>query len=171
MLLLMQGSILLGGLVSILPNVSALIKLLLQASRHAVYVDWTKVVFVYELVFHSSISMFLVWLQIRPKILSLKDCDHIVPNQCSICNVRVGEWSDRFRVTSKRHRTTKDQSTSNHILIMCEILAAITMVHGITCGGWRYQIIHQSITEKLSIYSSKLSNVLFHHFQSLGAVF
>ena len=86
MMLLMQGNIILEGPVSILPSVSALIKLLLRSSCHVVYIAWTQVMIVYEIVADSSITMFLDWLQIRPHILSLKDCVHLVPNQCSVCN-------------------------------------------------------------------------------------
>ena len=53
---------------------------------------------------------------------------------------------------------------------MCELLATISAVHGITCDGWMYQIITQSITERLPTYSSEYYNVLFQSFQSLGPV-
>ena len=52
-----QGSILLEGPVSLLSSVSALGKLLLRSSRHVVYVAWTQVMVVYEIVSHSSITM------------------------------------------------------------------------------------------------------------------
>ena len=67
-MLLIQGSILLEGPVSLLPSVSALIKLILCASRHVVYVYWNQVVILYELVAHSSITIFLGWIQIHPHI-------------------------------------------------------------------------------------------------------
>ena len=53
---------------------------------------------------------------------------------------------------------------------MCEIISNIGAVHGIACGGWRFQIYPQSITEGLPIYSSKPYDVLFYRFQGLGAV-
>ena len=170
MLLLMQYSIFLEGSVSLFPSVNSLSNLLLHAIRHVVYFSCGKVVIVCELVSHSSITMFIGWLHIRTRILSLKDCDYLVPNQRSVCNERVGERYESFRVTSKHRRPTEDLSTSNHLLILCEILDTISVVHGITCNGWMFQIIHQSITERLSIYSSKSSDVLFHRFQSLGPV-
>ena len=123
---------------------------------------------VYDLVAHFSITMFLGWIHIRPRIQSLKDCYHLVQNQRSVCNEQFGEWYDSFRVTSKCRRPTEDQSMRYHLLIMCELLSIISAVRGITCGDWRYQIIPQYVTNRLSIYSSKSSNVLFHSFQSLG---
>ena len=125
----------LKGLVYLFPCVSALSNLLLRVSRHMVYAAWAKVVIIYELVDHYSITMFLGWLQISTLIQSLKYCDHIVPNQHSFCNEQLGEWYDSFRVDSKLYRSTEDQSTSNNLLIMCEILATISAVRGITCGG------------------------------------
>ena len=118
----------LKGLVYLFPCVSALSNLLLRVSRHMVYAAWAKVVIIYELVDHYSITMFLGWLQISTLIQSLKYCDHIVPNQHSVCNERVGEWYNSFRVASRHHRPTKDQSMSNHILIMCGILSTIIAV-------------------------------------------
>ena len=142
----------LKGLVYLFPCVSALSNLLLRVSRHMVYAAWAKVVIIYELVDHYSITMFLGWLQISTLIQSLKYCDHIVPNQNSVCNERVGECSNSFRITSKYRGPTDDWCTSNHLLIMCEILSTIGSVRGITSGGWSFQIITQSITEGLSTY-------------------
>ena len=68
MFLLMKASILLKGPVSLLPSVSALSKLLFCASCHVVCVAWTKVVIIYELVAHYSVTVFLGWLQVRPYI-------------------------------------------------------------------------------------------------------
>ena len=59
MLILMQGSIFLEGLVPLLPSVYALIKLLLHARFHMFYVAWTKVVIIDEIVNHPSVTMFL----------------------------------------------------------------------------------------------------------------
>ena len=140
----------------------------LRAIRHVVYVDWTQLSIVYELVAHSSTTVFLGWLQIRPRIRYLKYCNHLVTNQRSVCNERVGELSNSFEVIYKRRRPTEDQSTSDYLPIMCELIATISTVRGITCGDWRYQLIPQFITERLSIYSSNSSNLLFHRFQSLG---
>ena len=53
---------------------------------------------------------------------------------------------------------------------MCEVLVAISAVRSITCGNWIYQIIPKSVTEGLSIYSQKSSDVLFHRLQRLGLV-
>ena len=108
MLLLMKGRILLESPIYLLPGVSVLNKLLLCTSRHVVYVALHQVVIVYELVAHYSITMFIDSLQIRPRIRSLKYCDHLVPNKRSVYNERVGEWYDSFRVTSKRRRPTED---------------------------------------------------------------
>ena len=151
MLILMQGSIFNEGPVSISPSVGALRNLLLCASQHGVYVLWTNIVIVYEILSHPSIMMFLAWIQIRPCIRSLKHYAPILLNNLLVCNKRVGEWSNRFRVTPKRRRPTEDQSMRDHLLIMCEILADISAVNHITCGDWRYQIISQYITERLSI--------------------
>ena len=151
MMILMQGSIFLEGLVPLLPSVYALIKLLLHARFHMFYVAWTKVVIIDEIVNHPSVTMFLGWLQVRPCIWSLKYCDHIIPNQRSVYIEQVGECSNRFRVTSRHRSPTENHSTIYHLPIMCEIPATIVTVHGITCGGWRLQIIPQSITEGLSI--------------------
>ena len=98
MLKLMQGIILLEGLVYIFRSVSALENILLRARQHVVYVAWTQVMVVYELVYHFSITLFLGWIQIRPRKRSLEYCDHLFPNQRSICNERVGEWSDKIPI-------------------------------------------------------------------------
>ena len=168
MLLLIQARIILEVPVSLLPSVSGQVELLLRASRHMVYVAWTQVMVLYELVDHSSTTILILWLQIHPYIWSLKDCNHLITNHCSLWNDQVVEWSDRFRVTSKHNRTTENQSTSDHLLIMCEVIATITEASEITCADWSYQIIPKFITDGLSIWSSKSSDVLFHCFQSLG---
>ena len=168
MLLLMQGSIILTGPVSIFPSVSELINLLLCAIFHVVYVAWTQVMVAYDLVAYSSVTIIIEWLQIRPRILSLKDCNNIVPHHRSIYDERLFECSNNFRVDSKRRSLTEDHSTSDNLLIMCEVLATISVVCGITCNNWRYQIIHQSITKRISIYSLESSNSLFYRFQSIG---
>ena len=108
MLLLMQGSILLEISVSLFPSVSALGDLLLRSICHMVYFAWTQVMVVYAIAAHYSITMLLVWIQIRPRIQSLKYSDHLVPNQRSIYNEQFGEWSDRLRVTSKHLRPTEN---------------------------------------------------------------
>ena len=59
MLLLMKGNIFIEGKFYFLPSVSALRKLLLCAIIHMVYVAWTKVVIIYELLAHYSITIFL----------------------------------------------------------------------------------------------------------------
>ena len=108
MLILMQGSIFLEGLVPLLPSVYALIKLLLHARFHMFYVAWTKVVIIDEIVNHPSVTMFLGWLQVRPCICTLEDCNNFISNQCSVCYEQVGEWSNRFRVTSNHRGPTED---------------------------------------------------------------
>ena len=165
----MQGSILLEVPVSLFPSVRLLRNIFLRASRHVVYVAWTQVMVVYELVSYYFITIFLSWIQICPHILYLKDSEHLVPNKHSIYDERFGEWSDKFRVTSKPRWPTEDQSTSNHFLIICEVLANISAVCGITCINWSYKIITQSITDRFPINSLKSSNVLFHRFQIIGA--
>ena len=151
MMLLTQGRIFLEGPVYPFSSVSSLSQLLLCASRHVVFISCTKVVIIYEFLAYSSIMMFLGWIKICPSIQPLIDCNNLVPNKSSICNARVGEWSDRIRVTSKHHWSTEYRSTSNNLLIRCEILPTISPVHGITCGIWRFQIIPQYITERLFI--------------------
>ena len=124
----------------------------------------------YDLVTQYSIMILLGWLLIRPRVRSMEYFDHLVPNQHSICNERVGEWSNSFRVRFKHHRPTENLYSSNHLPIICKVLDTISTVRGITCGNWSYQIIPQSVTERLSIYYSKSSGVLFHRFQSLVPV-
>ena len=166
----MQGSIFLEGPIPLFPSISALGELLLRFIRHVVYVAWTKLMIIYELVAQSSITILLGWLEVFPCVQSLEDCNHIVPNQRFICNEQVSEWSDSFRVSSKNHSPNENRSLSNHLLIMCELLAAITAVRGITYIKCSNKIIPQSVTEGLSIYSSKSPDVIFHRFQSLGPV-
>ena len=152
MLIFMQGSIFLEGLVSLLPIVYALRKLLLRASWHMVYVDWTKVVIIDELETHPSVTMFLSWIQVRLYICPPEDCDQFILNQNSVCNRRVSEWSNSFRVTSNHRGPTDDWSTSNYLLIMCEILAIVGAVCGIPFGTIRFKTVPQSITEGFPIY-------------------
>ena len=166
----MQGSILLKGTVSLLSSLSTTIELPFCASRYVDYIAWNKVLIIDERVSHYSITIFLGWLQVRPCIWSLKYCDHIIPNQRSVCNKLVCEWSNSFNVTSRHRRYTEDWSTRNHLLIICEIIATISAMCGITCSGWKLQIIPQPIIEGLSIYSLKSSDVLYHHFQSIDLV-
>ena len=118
----------------------------------------------------SSISMLLGWLEVRPCILSLEDRNHLFPNQRYIGDKRISEWIDIFRVGPKHHNPTENQYSIYHLLVMYEVLASIITVRGITCGNWSYQIIPQPVTEGLSIYSVKSSDVLFNRFQGLGPV-
>ena len=128
----------------------------------------TKIMIIDELVTHTS-SKDVSWLASgRSMHLIPKYCNHLIPNQRSVCNEWVSEWSNSFRVTSIHCVPPENRSTRDHILSMCEIIATISVVHGITCGGWRFQIVHQSITEGFSIYSSKSSDVIFHRFQGFG---
>ena len=60
MLLLMQDIITLKCLGSIFPILSALSKMLSPVSPHVVYVAWTKLVIIYELVAHSSSTVLIV---------------------------------------------------------------------------------------------------------------
>ena len=59
MLLLMRGSILLAGPVSLIYSLISLRNILLGTSCHVFYVAWTQVIIVYKLVAHSSITIFL----------------------------------------------------------------------------------------------------------------
>ena len=62
----MQGKIPLKGPVSLFPSVNAFGEILLRTSCHVVYVSWTKVVIIYELISHFYVTVLLGWLQIRP---------------------------------------------------------------------------------------------------------
>ena len=108
MLLLMQGSIFIDVSVPLFPSASALDELLLRARHHVVYVAWNQVMVVYELVAQSSVTMLLGWLEVHPHVRYLKYYDHFVPNQLSICNEQVVEWSDSSRVSPKHRRPTKN---------------------------------------------------------------
>ena len=102
----------------------------LRSSCHIIDVDWTKIMVIYDLVIHPSVTIFLGWIQVHTCIWSLKDCDHIIPNKCSVFNERVGEWSKSFRVTSRQQGTAENRPTSDHLLMMVEI----TCYH--QCGMW-----------------------------------
>ena len=95
---------------------------------------------------------------------------HIFPNQQSVGNEIVGELTNFFRVGSKHQRPTENRSLSDHLPIVCKVLAYISVVRGITCGNRSYHIIPQPIAEGLSIYSAKSSYLLFRRFQGLGPV-
>ena len=125
---------------------------------------------VYEPKSQSYITMLLRRIEIRPCALSLKDCNHILLNQRCISYERVGEWTDIFKVSPKHRRPTENHSLSNNLLIMCEVFTSIIAVHGIIWGNWIYQIIPQPVSEGISIYSAKSSDVLFYRFQGLGLV-
>ena len=64
-LLIMQGVILLEVPVYFLPSVGALIKIFLRSSCHMVDVSWTKIMVIYDLVIHPSVTIFLGWIQVR----------------------------------------------------------------------------------------------------------
>ena len=168
MLFLVQGSIFLKGQITIFPSVSALGKLLLLVIRHVVYVAWTQVMVVYYTDAQSSITMLLIWIEVCPCVRSMEDLNHLVPNQRSIGDERVGEWTDIFRVSYKHRMHTENLSSIDHLLIMCEVLASITAVRRITCANWSYQNIPQPVTEGLYIYFELYSKVIFHRFQGLG---
>ena len=110
----------------------------------------------------------LLCLQVRPWIWSFKYWYHLIPNQRYVCNERVGEWSNNFRVTSIQYKTADNRSTWDQFLTMVEILYAISVVCGITCGGWKFHIIPKSVTDRFTIYSTKYSDVFVHRFQGLG---
>ena len=107
---------------------------------------------VYDTESQYSITMIFIWIEVHPCVRSLEYCNHLVPNQRSINDERVGEWLDIFGVSSKCRRPTEDRSSIDHLLIMCEVISSIIAVNGITCGNWSYQITPQPITEGLSIY-------------------
>ena len=94
MLLLVQGSIFLKGSIPSLPSVTALGELLLHAIHHVVYVAGTQLMVVNDPESQYTIMVLLSWIEACPCIQSLEDCNHIFPNQRSIGNERVGEWSD-----------------------------------------------------------------------------
>ena len=125
MLFLGKGRIFLKGTIYISPSVGELDELLLRAIYHVIYVAWTQVMVVYEPESQSSITMILSWLEVCTCIVSLEDCNHLSPNQRSIGDERVGEWTDIFRVSSKHRRTTNNLFSSNNILIMCKVIAYI----------------------------------------------
>ena len=141
MLFLVQGSIFLKGPIPLFPSVSTLGDILLCASRHVVYVTCTQVMVVYEPEAQSSITILLICLEVRTCVQSLEYFNHLVPNKRSIGDEIVGEWADIFRISSKNRSPTENRSSSDHLIIMCEVLASIIPVLGITYGSWRYQII------------------------------
>ena len=169
-MVLLQGSIFIKGPIPLIPSVTSLGKLLLRTSFHVVYIAGAQVIIVNEPESQSPITVLLSWLEVGLCVRSLEYCNHVLPNQRSVRNERVGEWTNLSRVSSKRLSPTENQSLSNHLLIVCTLLASISVVHGITCGNRRYQIHHQPIAEGLSIYSAKYYYVLFHRFQGIGPV-
>ena len=118
----------------------------------------------------SSITIILIWLEVRPCLISLEDCNLLVPNQHYVGNERVSEWADFFRVSSKHRRPTNILSSRNHPLTARKVLSSISAVRGKVFGNWSYQVTPQPVAKGLSIYSAKSSDVLFHHFQHLGPV-
>ena len=114
--------------------------------------------------------MLLSWIEVLPCVRSLEDNNHLVHNQQYVSNKRVGECTDFFRVSSNHRRPTENQSSSNHLFIVCKLLDSISAVRGIICINRSYQIIPQPKAEGLSIYSAKSSCVIFHCFQGLGPV-
>ena len=170
MLLLMQGRIFLKGPIPLFPSITALVKLLLRAIHHVVYVAGTHVMIVNEHESQSPITVLLIWIEVRPCVQYLEDWNHFVPNQCYVGNERVGKWTDFFRFSSKWRRPTKNWYSGNNLLIVRKVLASIIAVRGITCGNRRYKIIPKPIAEGLSIYSTGSSYLLFHRLQGLGPV-
>ena len=61
----MQGSIILEGTVYLIPSLCAMSKLIFCDSCHMVDVAWTKILIIYELVAHPSVTIFLGWIQER----------------------------------------------------------------------------------------------------------
>ena len=86
MLLLMQGIIFLKSPVSILPSVCELSKILFGDSCHMIYVDWTELVIMNELISHPPDTMFIRWIKIRPLIWTLESCNNLIPNYLSVSN-------------------------------------------------------------------------------------
>ena len=114
--------------------------------------------------------MLLRLIKVRPCVQSLEYCNHLVPNQRSVSNERVSEWTDFFRVGSKHRRPTENKSSRDNLIIGCKLITSISTVRGIICGNRSYQILPQPISEGLYIYSVKSSYVLLHRFQCLGPV-
>ena len=170
MMFLAQVIIFLKGSIPLFPSVTSLDELLFRSIRHLIYVAGTQVMVVNETESQSPIRIILSCLKVRPFIRSLEDCNHLVSDQRSVGNERVGEWTDVFRVGFKHRMPPDNLSSSDHILIVCKVLDSISAVCGITGGTQGYQIISQPISEGLYIYSVKLSYVLFHRFQGLGPV-
>ena len=79
-LILIKGSIFIKGPVSLLPSVCAPTKILFGAIYHMIYVAWTKLVIINDLVTHHSVRMFLGWLQIRTCICPLENSNRLIPN-------------------------------------------------------------------------------------------
>ena len=102
MLLLLQGDIFLKGPIPLFPSVTALVNILLHASCHMSYVAGVQVIIVDDPKYQSPIAVLLIWLEICPYVRSLEDCKYLFPNQRSVGNERVGEWTNFFRVSSKR---------------------------------------------------------------------
>ena len=167
---LVQGSIFFKGPIPLLPSVTSLGKIFLRASRHVVDVAGYQVMIVNEPESQSPITMLLIRFEVRPCVQYLEYCNHIFPNQRSVGNERVGKWNDFFRVSFKHRSTTENRSLSDHILIVCKLLASISAVRGITCSNRSYQITPQPISEGLPIYSAKSSHLLFQRFQGLVTV-
>ena len=94
MLLLVQSSIILKGSIPSFHSVTAFGELLLHTSHHVIYVADTQVMVVNDPESQSTITILISWIEARPFIRFLEDCNHIVLNQHSIGNERVGEWAD-----------------------------------------------------------------------------
>ena len=145
-LLLLQVSIFFKGPIPLLPSVTSLGELLLRTSRHVIDITGDQVTIVNEPESQYTITMLLIRIEVRPCVRSLEDCNHLLPNQCSVGNERGGGWTDFFRVSSKRRRPTENQSSSDHLLIVRNLLASISTLRGITCNNRSYQIIPQPIS-------------------------
>ena len=164
LMFLLQGSIFFKGPILLLPSVTALVELLLRTSRHVIDVAGTQVMILNYHDSQSLITMLLIRFKVPPCVQSLEDCKYLVSNQRSVGNERVGECTNFFRVISKLCRPTENRSSSDHLLIMCKLLASISAVLGIMYDNQSYQILPQPIAEGLSIYSTKYSYALFHRF-------
>ena len=90
-LLRLQVSIFFKGPIPLLPSVTSLGELLLRTSRHVIDITGDQVTIVNEPESQYTITMLLIRIEVRPCVRSLEDFNHLVPNQRSVGDERVGE--------------------------------------------------------------------------------
>ena len=106
MLLLVQGGIFFKHPILLLPSITALGELLICTIRHVIDVSGSQVMILNENESQSPILVLLSRFEVCSCVHLMEDCNHLVQNQCSVGNERVGERTYFFRVSSKHHRTT-----------------------------------------------------------------